>query len=1123
MKQFSLRHILTFSMVLLALVPAVLAMWLMSRAGGEAARALAGTILSKVATVVQYDTEARLGQAHRVLNALFDERITPAQQDKARRWLLNPAQFEPMALALTRQSSDVPALHFANNRGDYFGLDANGETQHVSLRSGGNTEWQRYLVDHVGDRSQPVPPLTKPFEPRTRPWYMGAVNAKARVFSQAWVAEDRQQLIVSLSQPVYDAYQGVAGVFAVDVHLLGLANALRTQQISARGAAYVVDESGLLVASSAGDALFAERNGQMFRTSPAESANAVIRASFKVLAAVNSNQRADSVALDTQLRRVDVGDQSLLMVQRPFGQALGLRWTLVVTAPESDFTSEISAIWRWALPAIVLLIVLSALIAAAIAAGLGRSLARLSHSATELGRGKVPPADGATRIREIRALSHVLHDSASQLNDYRVQVEADAKALSDANETLEARVLARTAELAASREEALAAARAKAAFLATMSHEIRTPLNGVVGMATLLAETPLDPEQQDYLHTIRLSSDQLLAVISDILDFSKIESGKLDLESEPMGIRSTVEEACDISALRAREKGLELIIDVPDLDSGACPSTILGDVTRLRQVLINLINNAVKFTSQGEVSIHARALRTDPITGHVVVEFRVVDTGIGIPASRIDALFSAFTQVDASTTRKFGGTGLGLAISKRLVELMGGEIGVESEVGKGTTFWFTVSAPIAQDIAPTTAYSTLATELVGRRALIVDDHPTNLRVLRRQLELWGMEVSSADSGAQALTLLISATQGAAPGLPDIVITDMHMPEMDGQSFARALRAEAAWRSLPVVLLSSGFMPSGEEGSALFDARLLKPARQNYLFETLARCMVSDYAGAVPAASQSKGVHKDATVLVADDNAVNLKVACAMLSKLGYRYLTAIDGREAVDTEAKDMHGAQVLSAILMDVNMPVLDGLQATRQIQASWGERAPPIVALTAAASSEDRLRCEDAGMQDYLTKPLQVSALAQTLDKWIVRAADSVTEELTVQIAGPEPVAESSLALVDFSRLDEFKEFDDDALSMTHEVIGLFLTDAPLRIDAIAHALQTQDTAALARAAHALKGAASNIGATQIYAGCVELEAIASSQLPIDGAARVARLRTQLQQTQTALQNWPQPSARQ
>jgi|JI6StandDraft_1071083.scaffolds.fasta_scaffold24783_1 signal transduction histidine kinase/DNA-binding response OmpR family regulator len=1119
MKQFSLRHILAISMVLLALVPAVLAMWLMSRAGGEAARALAGNILSKVAAVVQFDTEARLGQAHRVLNALFDERITPSQQDRARRWLLNPEQFEPMALALTRQSSDVPALHFATNRGDYFGLDAEGEAQHVSVRANG--AWHRYRVGQAGDRSQPVPPLTREFEPRTRAWYMGAVEAKARVFSRVGVADDHRQLVVSLSQPVYDAHQGVAGVFAVNVHLQGLANALRTQHISAKGAAYVVDETGLLVASSAGDVLFAQRDGQMQRTSPADSANAVIRASFNVLEDVKSNQRADSVAMDTKLRRVDVGDQALLMVQRPFGQSLGLRWTLVVTAPESDFTAEISDAWRWALPAIAVLVGLSALIAAGIAAGLGRSLARLSQAAADLGRGKVPPADDHTRIREIHALSHVLHDSASQLSAYRVQVEAHAKALGDANETLEARVLARTAELATSREEALGAARAKAAFLATMSHEIRTPLNGVVGMTTLLAETPLDPEQRDYLHTIRLSSDQLLAVISDILDFSKIESGKLDLESEPVGIRSTVEEACDISALRAREKGLELIVDVPDLDSGACPSTILGDVTRLRQVLINLINNAVKFTSQGEVSIQARALRTDPTTGHVVIEFRVVDTGIGIPASRIDALFSAFTQVDASTTRKFGGTGLGLAISKRLVELMGGEIGVESEVGKGTTFWFTVTAPVAQDIAPVDGAGAGATVLVGRRALIVDDHPTNLRVLRRQLELWGVEVLSAESGAQALTVLASCAQVGVAELPDIVITDMHMPEMDGQTLARAIRAEAAWGAMPVVLLSSGFMPSGEEGAALFDARLLKPARQTHLFETIARCIAPDYAAAERSAAGSEGEIKNATVLVADDNAVNLKVACAMLSKLGYRYLTAVDGSEAVDTVAKDMHGARALSAILMDVNMPVVDGLQATRQILAAWGEHAPPIIALTAAASSEDKLRCEDAGMQDYLTKPLQVSALAQTLDKWIARAAQSTTTAEHASSHGTQPTVDTTLAPLDFDRLDEFKEFDDEALSMTREVIGLFLADAPLRIDAIEHALQAGDASALARAAHALKGAASNIGALQLYASCVELEATARSQLPVDGAACVARLQTQLQQTQAALQNWPKAAA--
>ncbi|HMA08036.1 MAG TPA: histidine kinase dimerization/phospho-acceptor domain-containing protein, partial [Ramlibacter sp.] len=492
------------------------------------------------------------------------------------------------------------------------------------------------------------------FEPRTSAWYAGALSAKGRVFSPVQVSGPRRQLMVSLSQPVYDADGGAAGVFGADLYLQHLADVLRTQRISSHGAAFVIDEKNLLVASSAGDSLFTGTPGAYQRTGPGSSANPVIRASFDALQALRAGRSQDTVAIDTSLQRLPLAADALLMVQRPFGESLGLRWTLVVAAPESDFTAEIGRGLKASLATMALVILLGTALAYAVAHGIGRRLARLSRGAEQLGRGEVPVIEHGTRIREVQQLSRVLHDSAEQLQAFRAQVRADAQALREANDTLEARVQRRTAELAASREEALAAARAKAAFLATMSHEIRTPLNGVVGMSTLLAETPLDAEQRDYLQTIRLSSDQLLAVINDVLDFSKIESGKLELESEPLGLRGAVEEACDIAAPRARQKGLELIIDLAEEGPQALPVAILGDVTRLRQVLINLISNAVKFTAAGEVAVHVRRLRANDGQGRCVLEFRVTDTGIGIAPERASALFEAFTQVDASTTRQYG-------------------------------------------------------------------------------------------------------------------------------------------------------------------------------------------------------------------------------------------------------------------------------------------------------------------------------------------------------------------------------------------------------------------------------------------------------------------------------------
>lgn len=1125
---FSLRRTLVVSLLVFALVPAAGVTWLLASSSQNSVRELAEELVKSVAIRVQAETENHLQQAHVIMNGLFPPALNAQQTLQARKWLDQPALFEPMAFALTRQSPGVPVLYLATVKGNFFGVEQTERGAMVitrEVRDGQGNQRNFFLASQPGDRAQRLTGEGTAYEPRTRPWYEAALRAGGRVFSPIYISPQHRQLVITLSQPVYDDFSGAAGVFATDLHLQRLADFLRTQVISSRGAAYLVDEQGLLVATSAGDPLYRSDAGVLQRVRPDDSRNPVIRASYAALGDSLRRKSSDTVIAEgfvdrsVSLHRLPMGGDMLIAVRRPFGDGLGLRWTLVVAAPESDFTAVTHSALLASLAVIAGVLLLGGLIAVYVAQRLGRRLESLGRAAQSLGRGEVPPVESGTHLLEVRQLSQVLHDSAERLENYRYEVQAKTEAIEEANQQLEVRVASRTAELEASRGEALQAAKAKAAFLATMSHEIRTPLNGVVGMSTLLAETRLDEEQADYLQTIRLSSDQLLAVINDILDFSKIESGKLDLESEALSPYGAMEEACDIAAPRAREKNLELIIDVPESPGAGLPPAIAGDVTRIRQVLINLINNAIKFTEKGEVTVSARRLPVQQDgTNVVTLEFRVSDTGIGIPPERVGALFHAFTQVDASTTRKYGGTGLGLAICKRLVELMGGQMGVESTLGQGSSFWFTLKAPQA-DLPPMLG-AVDATVLQGRQALVVDDHETNIRVLTRQLEMWGMRVRGAESGRIALAIL--AGQDVA-SLPDIVITDMHMPEMDGVSLAQAIKANPAWANLPLVLLTSGFMPPGHEAAGLFAARLLKPTRQKQLFDTVARCISTRGGRHIADTTLLQGMgssHRKGTVLVVDDNAVNLKVACAMLVRLGYDADTALDGQEAIEAVAKARSAGLAFSAVLMDVNMPRLNGLQATHEIHALLGAHSPPVIALTAAASPEDRARCMDAGMDDYLTKPLHVAALAQTLERWVTGDGIVTLPPQVVQDAAtPPPVPDdvSDPVIVDFDRLAQFREFDDEELTMTREVIGLFRADAEQKLLAIQQAVDADDPKALSWASHALVGAAGNVGAVAMQAvgNALEVQAKAGS-IPTDARQEIERLQTYWLKTRALLDAW-------
>ncbi len=1118
-RSWSVRKIFVLTLLLFAVVPTLLVAWLLYKSHVQTIETLSARIVSDVAQRVRKEMESQMVLPHSVLNGVIETEPTPAQIQRAREMLRNPLQFEAAGHAMVRMNPQTPFVFMGTAKGEYLGVQALPFSSQgynlVGLQLAEQRQRSYFEAQQAGDRSRPKPIETANFDARLRPWYVAASNERARAITPVYLSASSKNLIITVAQPVYDEQGASLGVFGVDLTLRELNDTLRLISISRQGAALIVDDSGYLVASSTGEELYREEGKSIVRMRPDDSTNPVIRAAWNHLKPLANLRQAGTGAAQSKPFSgwVNSPEGRLIVTMQTLPSGKGLPLTMIVAAPESDFAAQAQASLAQSLWLFAGVALLAAALGVWLAWRMTRRFRALMHSIQLMGQGQLPTRQDDARIKEVRLLAGALHDSAGEIISSR-------KALQDANEHLEERVARRTEQLQASREEALQAAKAKAAFLATMSHEIRTPLNGVVGMTTLMADTPLNVEQQDFLHTMRISSDQLLSVINDILDFSKIESGKMDLENEPFSVQSAIEEACDMGAARAREKGLELLVDVGE----DVPAWVRGDVTRLRQILLNFLGNAIKFTDKGVIVVTAH-LKEDFDVSRVVdgqpqpgtlIEFRVKDSGIGIPKDRQSALFQSFTQVDASTTRKYGGTGLGLAICKRLAEMMGGSVGLESEAGQGSTFWFT--ARMHYSDAPDQSETSILelASLEGKLAVIVDDMPVNIQILEKQLKRWKMNTVAFSHAPDALKWL--STRDA-----DVVLSDMHMPEMDGVMFAQALHEIKP--TLQVVLLTSGTLPTESEAKE-FAGRLLKPYRQAQLFNILARILYAQ--GAPEAMAPAKKIEtKNQTVLVADDNLVNIKVASSMLAKLGYESVSVMDGQQAADSVAASLQaGGKRFCAVLMDANMPVMDGYASAKLIISTHGRAAPPILALTASVLEEDRQRCLDAGMIGFLPKPLRMDELSAGLTQYaranedatniIASHADSMLATV-LKVLKKSAELEPQAVLIDWSRLEQFKEFDDEERSMTREVMSLFIQDAPLRRNDILASLGSTDAALLSLRAHALKGAASNVGAVALSDVCSELEqSCKASGWPGDAAEQIARIDALTDATLAALKDW-------